>query len=42
MSACDDIFDDFSDAAYASDEVEIDAIGRIEALAELVSELIAK
>jgi hypothetical protein len=42
MSACDEIFDDFSDAAYASDEVEIDAIGRIEALAELVSELIAK
>ena len=42
MSACDEIFDDFSDAAYASDEVEIDAIGRVEALAELVSELIAK
>ena len=37
MTACDDIFDDYSNAAYASDEMEVDVIGRIEVLAELVT-----
>ncbi|NQV97720.1 MAG: hypothetical protein HQ486_07985 [Acidimicrobiaceae bacterium] len=37
MSVCDYIFDDFSDAAYASDEMEVDAVGRIQELAELVN-----
>ena len=39
MAVCDDIFDDFSDSAYAADEMEVDIVGRIEALAELVREI---
>lgn len=42
MSACDDIFDGFSDAAYASDEFDVDIVGRLEALAELVRVFIAE
>jgi len=36
MSVCDDIFDDFSTAAYVSDEMDVDVVGRIQELAELV------
>ena len=39
MAACDDIFDDFSDSAYATDEMEVDIVGRIESLAKLVREI---
>jgi hypothetical protein len=39
LSLCDSIFEDATHAAYITDAMEIDIVGPIEALAELVAQL---
>jgi hypothetical protein len=39
LSACEDIFNNASEAAYASDEVDLDALGGIQELADLVRDM---
>jgi len=40
QSACDDIFDAFSESAYATDDFDLDVVGNIETLASLVGTLL--
>lgn len=40
QSVCDDIFDVYSDAAYATDDFDLDVVGNIESLASLVETLV--
>ena len=40
QSACDDIFDAFSEAAYATEDFDLDVVGNIETLASLVGTLL--
>ena len=39
QSACDDIFDAFSEAAYATEDFDLDVVGNIESLASLLEVL---
>ncbi len=42
QSICDDIFDAFSEAAYATEDFDLDVVGNIESLASLVQGLLEK
>lgn len=39
QSICDDIFDAFSEAAYATEDFDLDVVGNIESLASMVEAL---